>query len=593
MKKALSKNTFIRTMLAALSVKPSWSRWAFLLGLVNIAVTLFCAQLDEHLVNLLHQVNSSSGLLLSHIIVLLLGTIVLRCLSVLIITTQNYAKTIDNLHVTQFIKKRIISSITTVKYKYLYTSNTYSNHLNILNTLGSSAIEKCFAASQMILLQGISVVVLGYSVFKQNPLLFFILSVSSIPLIIVESKKTEETQLQELRDCQQSRKVMHDFSELVGTKEMVEVRYWKISHWLKSHWKIDLENYISKKKKVVQRYIPICCFAAVLKSIVFILIIVSGCLRIYKSPTIGIGYILLIVEVSSALQSNMLALGNNIIIWLANQKYLKMFWSLDMYKPAPNVPSQFSFRGMFLDNITYKYANSDFCSLNNICMHIHPNETLLIVGANGAGKTTLLDLICGFLSPISGRIFINDEEQLQDFALPITTVLQNYSCYDTTIIKNITLSDDTNVQVQSKILALCQLIGLDSFIATLENGLFTEVGTQSGHGTNLSKGQWQKLAIIRAAYKDSASIAILDEPTAALSPDAESMFYTNFNKLFPQSTRILVTHRLSAAHLADRIIVMDRGKIIEDGTHLELMAKKGQYYTLYSTQATLYNEGTN
>jgi ABC-type multidrug transport system fused ATPase/permease subunit len=171
----------------------------------------------------------------------------------------------------------------------------------------------------------------------------------------------------------------------------------------------------------------------------------------------------------------------------------------------------------------------------------------------------------------------------------MSVVFQDFGKYEASIRENITVSDSSKAATDEQLKELAERTGAYDFIKDQKHGFDEIVGSFSEEGNNLSGGQWQKVAITRAAFRDNARIMVLDEPTAALDPIAEADLYRNFADLTGDRTTILISHRLGITRIVDRILVFDDGRIVEDGTHTELMDHDGVYAKMYRAQAQWYS----
>lgn len=230
--------------------------------------------------------------------------------------------------------------------------------------------------------------------------------------------------------------------------------------------------------------------------------------------------------------------------------------------------------------------------LNDISFTIQPGEKIAIVGYNGAGKTTLMKLIMRLYDPESGQITADDKNirdyDLQEYRKSIGTALQDFKIFAGTIKENV-LMDATETEEQDENVKLALTRGgLAERLTTLPNGINTMITTEfDNEGVNLSGGESQKLAISRAFYKD-AGLIILDEPSAALDPIAEYQLNRAMLKMTERKTVIFISHRLSTTRLANRIILMENGKIAETGTHESLLKAQGKYSQMWNAQAGQY-----
>lgn len=240
-----------------------------------------------------------------------------------------------------------------------------------------------------------------------------------------------------------------------------------------------------------------------------------------------------------------------------------------------------------LENVSFKYPNSEKYILKNINLEIKPGQTLAIVGLNGAGKTTLANIIAGIYEPTNGQVFINDTDYSDvDKKLiynQIGYIFQNYLKIEGTLLQNISLSDESIGSMNSRQLEFIFKCGFR------QDELEKVLGKQF-ENVQLSGGEWQKAAFARTFFHEKL-LYILDEPTAALDPKTEVEIFNLFNELALNKANILITHRLGSITHADKIIVINDGEIIEVGTHHSLINLEGQYKRMFDTQAQWYRNG--
>lgn len=259
--------------------------------------------------------------------------------------------------------------------------------------------------------------------------------------------------------------------------------------------------------------------------------------------------------------------------------------------PERNVPHTIEFK-----NVSFSYPGTDKKVLNNVSVAFNSGEKIVLVGLNGAGKTTLLKLLMRLYDPTEGIIYLDgrdireyDPKLLYDM---FGTVFQDFGRYAVTASENIELGDVKREHTRENVELAAKSGDADVFIEALPRGYDTPLTRMfEEDGIELSGGQWQKLSVARAFYKKS-DILILDEPTAALDALAEQEIFNQFAELSRGKISIFVSHRLSSAVTADKIVVLKNGMITEEGTHSELMQRGGDYQLLFSTQAQHYTQGS-
>jgi len=245
-------------------------------------------------------------------------------------------------------------------------------------------------------------------------------------------------------------------------------------------------------------------------------------------------------------------------------------------------------------NVSFRYPGTEKDILKNINLKIMPGETVVLVGLNGAGKTTLIKLLTRLYDPTDGYILL-DGRDLRDYAPKelysiFGIIFQDFGKYAVSVSDNIKFGDIHRKENIDEIKKAAEQSNAADYIERLPRGYETQLmRIFEPDGMELSIGQWQKLSIARAFYSQS-DILILDEPTASLDPMAEQEIYNQFDELRRDKTTVFVSHRLSSATVASLIVVLEYGEIVETGTHKELMAKKGKYHELFTTQAKRYIE---
>jgi ATP-binding cassette, subfamily B, bacterial len=248
--------------------------------------------------------------------------------------------------------------------------------------------------------------------------------------------------------------------------------------------------------------------------------------------------------------------------------------------------------GIRFEGVSFTYPEAEHPALEHVTLHLTPGSSLALVGENGSGKTTLIKLLTRLYQPTSGRILFDgrdlaewDEQALRE---RIGVIFQDFTRYQMLVGENVGAGDERYFEDEGRWRAAARKGMASEFIETLPAGYQTQLGKWFKDGRELSGGQWQKIALSRAFMRTRADILVLDEPTAAMDAQAEADIFEHFRQLAKDRITILISHRFSTVRMADQIAVLDRGRIVECGSHEELMRLNGRYAHLFTLQARGY-----
>ncbi|MGD1806013.1 ABC transporter ATP-binding protein [Dapis sp. BLCC M126] len=474
-----------------------------------------------------------------------------------------------------------------------------SEYYDILNRARKQSSGRCLQILNRLMQIGQSFISLGA---MGGLLVFFnwqltaLMFVSIIPRIIVRLKHTKVIYNWQRKRTSTQRRTNYYSRIITNDNSAKEIRLFNLGHLFKNRF-FDFRRQLRREQFAIRVRQSITDLATQLLSTV-VMLGAYGFIAyqaIHNSITLGS-----LVMYNQAFQrgySSLWGLFSSFSGLYEDNLFISNLYEFLNLKPKVIEPShplpvpQPMRRGITFHQVSFQYANSSRTALEDINLTIRPGEVIALVGENGSGKTSLIKLLCRLYDPTVGRITLDGidlrEFATEDLRRQMSVIFQDYMKYDLTARENIWFGNIECPPNDDKIVRAACYSGADKVIEELPQGYDSMLGKQFEQGEQLSIGQWQKVAIARAFLRES-QIIVLDEPTSALDPKAEYEVFKQFRQLLQGQSAVLISHRLSTVKMADRIYVLSKGRIIENGTHEELIQLDATYAQLFETQAQYY-----
>ncbi|WP_293203373.1 ABC transporter ATP-binding protein [Microcoleus sp. PH2017_09_SFU_O_A] len=565
------------------------------------------------------------ALMLSHPILLwsIVGVLTLKLVSDSIETMSSFAATSLRDRVQGGVEGKVLEKVANFDDIALFENPELLNILELAKTGVKQVQQLAFTISMTI--TGICIFIpsigLAASIAWWVPV---VMVVSSLPSIHIERKYLKLIWRVQKKQAKITREMNLSATVLTGEEYAKELRLFGLQElWLK-RWNGQYLQFFSEMQQVRKKGAIVVLlwsiFSRIGVALPFVYVVMGALGGRYTLGDLAL-YSGLIVQVETSLQ---LLIGNYTNLYDISLGVSPIFQLLDLkpelQSPLLNVASRLPSLedygqdaratnqvsdhgqdaratkdkiGIEIKDLSFCYPGSTKSTIANIDLTINPGEMLVLVGENGAGKTTLGKLLGRLYDPTSGTIAWNGKD-LRSYPLAyvrsrIAVVMQDYARFPSTVRENVGFGDLLSLSDDTAINEAISEAGISAKVNSLSAGLETPLGKQLEDGIDLSGGQWQRIAIARALMRlDTAEVLIFDEPTAALDPKTEHEIYSIFRQIAAGKTTIVISHRLGLAKIADRIAVMENGKIVEIGTHDELIELGEIYHSMFTRQASSY-----
>ncbi len=493
-----------------------------------------------------------------------------------------------------FVNIRLMNKSKSVQGLELFENADFYDQLQIISSEASWRPVNLIVFGISVIREAITVISMVFLLSKYNPLIGLLVLLAIIPQSLVSYKIQQDSFETMVTRSPDARKAQYYSEVLLTSRDAKEVRLFNMFDYF-----INLyhSTYLSMHRKVTDTRVKQMWVSLILL-LVSTLISFGSLVWVVVSIRDGklsAGIFLVFVSTITATANSVYSLIESSSLLLDTLLYMKKYFTFISIEEDSDFTGKMTFpdsiQTIAFKDINFSYPNSKELALKNVDFVVRGGEKIAIVGENGSGKSTLVKLLMRFYDPNNGSISVNNqnikEYDIHNFRSNLGTVFQDYSKFFLTIRDSISLGDIKKSGDTERIELAMQNGGFYDDFKSKGLTLKTQLGKQFTNGIDLSGGQWQKLAISRAFFADS-KILILDEPTASLDPKSEADIYKRFISMAQDKTTFFITHRMAAVKLADRVLVLDHGKIVGFDTHENLMKSNEYYRDYYNIQADEY-----
>lgn len=500
------------------------------------------------------------------------------------------------LEVADFMKSLLHAKSIEMDLEY-YENAEYQDTLRRAQQEAPSRPVKIVNALLQVAQSGLSLIVIGvFLVFTLHWAFFLVLLAAAIPGLWVRARQSKETY--ELQRRQTALERSAGYMDFTITNEWFakELRLFDIGGFfskrsLALRRKLREEKIALAKRRTLREAVTHIFWAGALYGSIAVVALraVQGAVTIgslvmyYQALQRGQSYLQDFLYGMASLYENNLFLKNL-------SEFLDLKPRIGEIANPKKIPSPLR-QGLVFENVSFAYPGKERPALQNISFTLKPGQKIALVGENGSGKTTLVKLMCRLYDPTGGRILLDGidirECSVNELRRQFSVIFQDFVRYHLSLAENIGLGNLRDLENRPKIVEAAQRSGADGFIQKFPQGYDTKLGRIFYEGEEISGGEWQKVAVARAFLREAPFI-IMDEPSSAMDARAEYELFKRFAEMAEGRATVLISHRLSTVRMADVILMMENGRIVEQGSHDELIAQGGVYARLFELQAQNY-----
>lgn len=485
--------------------------------------------------------------------------------------------TLLNSKLSEKLKDRLYDKCKKLNVIYFENSDLYNKIDRANNAIG--AIVSLSGIIGIFVMAFGRISTLGTYVFWSKPIFALIVVLPIIPILVTRIVRGRD--LYRLNYIQSEKR--RECGYYKGCINNKETRTLRAAPFFWEKWDSLYCEIRSEEKKVNRKLSIVFLLMNLIKYSIYILAILIAAMYLFDG-SIDIGMFALITGMLGTTHATIEVVVSRSGDIAGSLKYANDYFVF-LDKSGDIEPDKELFNtGIELKDVCFSYPNADNVAINHINLRIEYGKKIALIGVNGAGKSTLAKIIAGLYNPSAGTVIYNNKQRPDNVMIDCAMVFQNFCKYYLTLRENIAFGEINTLNNDEELKN--SLAWFDFDLKKANHSLDTQLG-RNFDGVELSGGEWQKIALSRGFIRKS-NLVLLDEPNSGLDPLTESKVFKRFLELLNDKTGIIITHRIGIASLADRVILMDNGEILEEGTHEELMKTEGQYKKMYLTQANMY-----
>lgn len=538
--------------------------------------------------------NESSAVYL-RLLIILFSMLFLIVISFATESVKTIICSMTGLKLSHNIENLIADKFQSIKQERIDNPTFLDLHSNTLTKCGSEPLnlmEGLFGmVASLISLIGYAVIIIRF-----NFLAFLLIMIFTLPIIIYKRKFQGMLFRFFSERTMQMRRVWYYLSLITDPKYTNEIRSFRLYNHFRARRKESFDDFMKGNSKIATKEIIVSILTSFISMIGAILV---GVWLVKKTITgsVSVSEFYLFVTAVVTIVTKLIALSNQIASNSKSMMFINYIFEFmqetDIIESKSLKIKAIPVHNIHFENVSFKYTGSDNYALKDINVNFDTKDTVCLVGENGSGKSTFAKLLLRIYDPTQGRILLDDidlkEYDINELRSFFGVLFQDYVKFSDSVHNCIGFGNIDKIQNDKDIEKAAEITGANKFIENYKNRYDTNLSKMFFYDAiEPSGGQWQKIAISRAVFSD-ASVLVLDEPTAALDPKSEVKMFDTFKTISSLKSTVIISHRMYITKLADKIILLDKGQVIEEGSFEELIKLKKEFYNMYKIQADSYS----